>query len=302
MILRSMLFVPGDSERKLARGETSDADALILDLEDSVAPDRTAIARGMVRSYLDSHRGQARQQQLWVRINPLSTDKALPDLAAVVGGQPDGILLPKPDSAADVVLLGHYITALEQREGLAHGRVGIIPVATETARAVFTLGSYAGCSDRLAGMTWGAEDLSAALGASTNKGPTGAYAFTYELARSLCLAGAVAAEVQPIDTLYVDFRDPAGLTADSRTSRQLGFTGRIAIHPDQVAPINAAYSPAEDEIAHARRVISAFAAAPGTGVVGLDGKMLDMPHLKQANRLLQMAEQMARRPLGDQRP
>ena len=283
--LRSMLFVPGDSERKLARGETSDADALILDLEDSVAPDRTGIARGMVRSYLDQRPSHARKQQLWVRINPLATGKALPDLAAVIGGAPDGILLPKPDSAADVTLLGHYLTALEAREGLAHGRVRIIPVATETARAVFALGTYAGCSDRLAGMTWG-----------------GAYAFTYELARSLCLAGAVAADVQPIDTLYVDFRDPAGLAADSRASRQLGFTGRIAIHPDQVAPINAAYGPDEAEIAHARRVVAAFAAAPGTGVVGLDGRMLDMPHLKQANRLLSMAEATSRRPPADQRP
>jgi citrate lyase subunit beta/citryl-CoA lyase len=264
-----------------------------------VAPDRTEIARGMVRAYLESRPDRSRQQ-IWVRINPLSTEKALPDLAAIVGGVPDGILLPKPDSAADVVLLGHYLSALEQREGLARGRVRIIPVATETARAVFALGSYAGCSERLAGMTWGAEDLSAALGASTNKSPSGAYAFTYELARSLCLAGAVAADVQPIDTLYPDFRDPAGLTADSRSSRQLGFTGRIAIHPDQVAPINAAYSPDETELAHARRVVEAFAAGPGTGVVGLDGKMLDMPHLKQANRLLAMAELMTAR--AGQRP
>lgn len=295
MILRSMLFVPGDSDRKLARGGSSSADALILDLEDSVAPDRTEIARGMVRAYLDARPDRSRQQ-LWVRINPLSTDKALPDLAAIVGGAPDGIVLPKPDSADDVVLLGHYLTALEQREGISSGRIRIIPVATETARAVFALGTYAGCSTRLAGITWGAEDLSAALGASTNKVASGAYAFTYELARSLCLAGAVGADVQPIDTLYVDFRDPAGLEADSRTSRQLGFTGRIAIHPDQVTLINAAYSPDEAEIAHALRVVAAFAAAPGTGVVGLDGKMLDMPHLKQANRLLAMAEQMSQRP------
>ena len=302
MILRSMLFVPGDSERKLARGETCEADALILDLEDSVAPDRTGIARGMVRAYLDARPGTGRAQQLWVRVNPLSTDKALSDLAAVVGGAPDGIMLPKPDSAADVVLLGHYLTALEEREGLPRGHIRIMPVATETARAIFSLGTYAGCSDRLAGMTWGAEDLSAALGASTNKAPSGGYAFTYELARSLCLAAAVAADVQPLDTLYVDFRDSAGLAADSRASRQLGFTGRIAIHPDQAAPINAAYSPDEAEITHARRVVAAFAAAPGTGVVGMDGKMLDMPHLKQANRLLQVADLMAARSAGAQRP
>jgi citrate lyase subunit beta/citryl-CoA lyase len=297
MILRSMLFVPGDSERKLAKGESSPADALILDLEDAVAPDRTAIARGMVRDYLDARPNRERQQ-LWVRINPLSTPKALPDLAAVVGGAPDGILLPKPDSADDIVLLDHYLTALEERDGLPRGRVRIIPVATETARAVFSLGSYAGCSKRLVGMTWGAEDLAAALGANTNKNASGGYAFTYELARSLCLAGAVAADVQPLDTLFVDYRDAAGLAADSRISRQLGFTGRIAIHPDQVATINAAYSPDEAEIAYARRVVEAFNAAPGVGVVGLDGKMLDMPHLKQANRLLEMAAMMAGRAAG----
>ena len=285
MILRSMLFVPGDSDRKLARGEASPADALILDLEDSVAPDRTQVARGMVRSYLE-HRPDRSRQQLWVRINPLPTGKALPDLAAVVGGRPDGIVLPKPDSGADVELLDHYLTALEVREGLAPGTIRIIPVATETAKAVFALGTYAGSSPRLAGMTWGAEDLSAALGASTNKAPSGEWAFTYELARSLCLAGAVAADVQPIDTLHADFRDASGLAASSKASRRLGFTGRIAIHPDQVPTINAAYSPDEAEIAFARRVVDAFAASPGTGVVGLDGKMLDMPHLKQANRLL----------------
>ena len=294
MILRSMLFVPGDSERKLARGASSPADALILDLEDSVAPARTALARGMVRDYLRSRPDRA-AQQLWVRINPLSTDKALPDLAAVVAGAPDGILLPKPDSGADIVLLDNYLSALEAREGLELGRIRVIPVATETPRALFNLGSYAGSSQRLIGMTWGAEDLSAALGASTNKAPSGHYAFTYELARSLCLAGAVAADVQPIDTLYVDFRDPAGLLEDCRLSRQLGFTGRIAIHPNQVETINVAYSPDADEIAHARRVVEAFAASPGTGVVGLDGKMLDMPHLKQATRLLAMAELMASR-------
>ena len=259
-----------------------------------MAPDRTAVARGMVRAYLDSRPDRSRQQ-LWVRVNPLATPKALPDLAAIVGGAPDGILLPKPDSAADLVLLGHYLTALEEREGLNQGGIRIIPVATETAKAVFALGSYAGCSPRLAGMTWGAEDLSAALGASTNQAPSGGYAFTYELARSLCLAGAVAADVQPIDTLFVNFRDPAGLANDSKTLPPLGFTGRIAIHPDQIATINAAYSPDEAEIAFAQRVVDAFAASPGTGVVGLDGKMLDMPHLKQANRLLLMAELMAKR-------
>ena len=287
-MLRSMLFVPGDSERKLAKGAGSPADALILDLEDSVAAERTAIARGLVRDYLDAHPDRS-TRQLWVRINPLSTAQALPDLAAVIGGRPDGIILPKPDSGADVTVLGHYLNVLEVREGVPAGSVRIIPVATETAAAVFTLGTYAGCSARLVGMTWGAEDLSAALGASTNRAAGGGYAFTYEMARSLCLAGAVAADVQPLDTLFADFRDSAGLAADSRASRQTGFTGRLAIHPDQVSVINDAFTPDPAEVAHAQRVVDAFAASPGIGVVGLDGMMLDMPHLKQARRVLQMA-------------
>jgi citrate lyase subunit beta/citryl-CoA lyase len=288
-MLRSMLFVPGDSERKLAKGAGSPADALILDLEDSVAAERTEIARGLVRDYLNAHADRA-ARQLWVRINPLSTPQALRDLAAVIGGRPDGIVLPKPESGADVTVLDHYLSALEAREGVPSGSVKIIPVATETAGAVFTLGSYAGCSTRLVGMTWGAEDLSAALGASTNRTTGGGYAFTYEMARSLCLAGAVAADVQPMDTLYPDFRDSAGLAADSRASRQTGFTGRLAIHPDQVSIINDAFTPDPAEVAHAQRVVDAFAASPGIGVVGLDGMMLDMPHLKQARRVLALAD------------
>ena len=247
--------------------------------------------------YLEAHRDRSRQQ-LWVRVNALSSDKALPDVAAVTGGAPDGIILPKPDSAEEVVRLGHYLTALEQREGLPLGGIRIIPVATETARSMFGLGSYAGCSARLAGITWGAEDLSAALGASTKTGPGGGYAFTYELARSLCLAGAVAAEAQPLDTVFTDFRDAAGFEQDCTQSRQMGFTGRLAIHPDQVATINAAYSPDPEEVAFARRVVAAFAASPGVGVVGMEGKMLDMPHLKQAQRVLAVAEAMARRDIS----
>lgn len=287
-MLRSMLFVPGDSERKLAKGAGSAADALILDLEDSVAAERTAIAREMVRGYLDAHPDR-QERQLWVRINPLSTPAGLLDLAAVVGGRPDGILLPKPESAADVVMLDHYLRALETRDGVPLGSTSIIPIATETAGALFTLGSYAGCSPRLVGLTWGAEDLAAVLGASTNRAPGGGFAYPYEMARALCLAAAVAAGVQPLDTVYADFRDLSGLAADAQASRHSGFLGRMAIHPDQVAVINDAYTPAAAEIAHAQRVVDAFAASPGTGVVGLDGTMLDMPHLKQARRVLALA-------------
>ncbi len=288
--LRSLLFVPGDSERKLARGATSGADALILDLEDSVAASRTAVARGMVRAFLDAHAASPRRPQIWVRINPLATEAALPDLAAVVGGAPDGIVLPKPDSAADVIRLGHCLDALEARDGVDAGRVRIIAVATETPASLFALGSYVTCGPRLAGLTWGAEDLPAALGASTNREEGGDYDPTYRLARTLCLAGAVAAGAQPIDTVFTDFRDAAGLAAEARASRRRGFTGKMAIHPDQVGPINDAFTPSAEEVAHARRVVEAFAAAPGTGVVGLDGQMLDMPHLRQARRVLAMAE------------
>jgi citrate lyase subunit beta/citryl-CoA lyase len=286
MNLRSMLFVPGDSERKLVKGAGSGADALVLDLEDAVAADRLPVARTMVREYLAGHRDRSKQE-LWVRVNPLSTDKALPDLAAIAGGPPDGILLPKTTSAADVVTLDHFLSALEAREGVAQGSIRILAVATETPIALFTLGTFAGCSPRLAAMTWGAEDLSSALGAATNRDAEGNLEFTYRLARSLCLAAAVAADVQPIDTVYTDFRDSEGLRRESRAALRAGFTGKIAIHPDQVPVINEAFTPTAEDIAYAKRVVEAFAS--GAGTVGLDGKMLDMPHLKQAQKVLASA-------------
>lgn len=289
--LRSMLFIPADSERKLAKGEATGADALILDLEDAVAPSRTHIAREMALAYLRSRSNRGRQQ-LWVRINPLSTPAALLDLA-VVAGAPDGIVLPKVCSAADVIELSHYLDALEVREGVAQGSVRIMPVATETPQSLFALGSYEGCSARLAGLTWGAEDIAAALGASTNRRPDGEYDSVYQLACALCLSGAAAAGVQPIDTIWADFADEAGLIRDSRTGRQRGFTGKIAIHPNQVATINAAFTPSDDELAWSRKVVNLFESNPGMGTVGLEGKMLDMPHLKQAQRILALAQRFA---------
>jgi citrate lyase subunit beta / citryl-CoA lyase len=283
--LRSMLFVPGDSERKLLKGAASGADALVLDLEDSVPANRIDVARRMVQEYLSSNRDRARQQ-LWVRINPLSTKKALPDLAAIVAGAPDGILLLKTTSANDAIELDHYLSALEEREGVVAGSVRIIPVATETPAAMFTLGTFAGSTPRLAGLTWGAEDLSAAVGASTNRDETGNLEFTYLLARSLCLLAAAAADVQPLDTVYTDFRNSSGLRDNARAALRAGFTGKIAIHPDQVPIINEAFMPTDDDVTYAKRVIEAF--ATGAGTVGLDGKMLDMPHLKQAQRVLEM--------------
>lgn len=291
-ILKSLLFVPGDSEKKLAKVQASAADALILDLEDSVAPERTAIARDMVREYLRSRTDRSRQQ-LWVRINPLSTPQALPDLVGIVAGAPDGIMLPKVASAQDVVLLDHYLTALEHREGVAPGSIRILPVATETPEALFTLNTYQGASARLLGLTWGAEDLSTALGASTNRVESGELEFTYQLARSLCLAAAHAAGLQAIDTINADFRDSEKLARDVRASRRAGFTGKIAIHPDQVDVINRGYAPDEAEIAHARAVVQAFESGKGAGTVQLGGKMLDKPHLVQARRVLATAGKQA---------
>jgi citrate lyase subunit beta/citryl-CoA lyase len=287
-----MLFVPGDSEKKLSKGVESAADALILDLEDAVAPSRTQIARGMVLDYLRA-RPDRSKQQLWVRINPLSTPAALLDLV-IVGGAPDGIVLPKVNSALDVVQLAHYLDALEVREGVAQGSIRIVPVATETAPAMFNLGTYANCSPRLAGLTWGAEDIAAALGASTNRRENGEYDHVFQLARALCLTGAAAAGVQAIDTMYGDYKNPAGLEADSRYARRSGFTGKIAIHPGQVEVINQAFSPSEEEIAWSKRVVDVFTQNPGLGTVGLDGKMLDMPHLKQAQSVLALAARFAK--------
>ena len=287
-ILKSLLFVPGDSEKKMTKAQASAASALILDLEDAVAIERNDIARAMVKEYLKSRPDRSRQQ-LWVRINPLGTPMSMPDLIGVVGGAPDGIMLPKVESAKDVVVLDHYLTALEQREGVALNSIRIIPVATETPQAMFALDSYRGASARLLGLTWGAEDLSTAIGASTNRVDSGEYEFTYQLARSLCLVGAHAAGLQAIDTITPDFRDQERLKREVRASRRAGFTGKIAIHPDQVEGINTGYSPDEEEVRHATAVVDAFKRAGGAGAVQLEGKMLDKPHLTQALRVLALA-------------
>jgi citrate lyase subunit beta/citryl-CoA lyase len=289
---RSWLFVPGDSARKQAKAAASEADALILDLEDSVAAVNLPAARAMAAAFLRDHGDRARQQ-LWVRVNALGTPHVLADLAAVVAAGPDGIMLPKAESAADAITLGHYLSALEVAAGAAEGGTRIAVVATETPGALFTLGGYAGAGPRLAAVTWGAEDLAAALGAASNRVEGGGYEFTYQLARALCLAGAVAAAAAPIDTVFTDFRDLAGLEREARAARRAGFTGKMAIHPDQVPVINRAFTPDEAEIAHAERIVAAFAAHPGMGTVGLDGRMVDMPHLKQARRVLAAAARVS---------
>ena len=286
--LRSMLFVPADSERKLAKSLGSPADVLILDLEDSVAESRKAAARGTAAAFIAANAPQL-ASRLYVRINPLDSGLAMGDLAAVVIAGLAGIMLPKTRGAADIVHLGHCLDALEARAGIAPGSVRIVPVATETPEAILTMQSFAGPIARLAGVTWGAEDLSAAIGAVSNRDEDGSWSPLYVLANSLCLAAAAAAGVPAIDTLHADFRDSAGLAAACRASRRRGFRGRIAIHPDQVAIINEAYSPSQAELAHAQRIVDAFAAQPEAGTLSIDGVMIDKPHLTQALRTLASA-------------
>jgi citrate lyase subunit beta/citryl-CoA lyase len=283
MKLRSLLFVPADSERKFAKASGVGADALILDLEDSVASGRKAFARGAVKELLS---GRAGTWSFLVRINPFGTDLTLEDLAAVVRPGLDGILIPKVDGIEDVDLIGHYVDVLETANGVARGHVKLLVVATETPAAMIGLKGYARKNKRLVAMTWGAEDLSAALGALTNKEPDGSWTFPYQVARAQCLFAAGAAGVAALDTLYADFKDQSGLAESCRIARRDGFVGRVAIHPDQVVTINACFTPSDADLAHARRVVAAFAAVPDVGTVGIDGKMYDIPHLVAARRTL----------------
>ncbi len=280
MILRSLLFVPADSEKKLAKARTSPADALILDLEDSVAPQNRAKARGLVCEFLkDKH-----PQSVWVRINPVNGGDYRLELAEVGAAAPAGLVVPKPGSPEVLRQLDHDLTNVEIACGLPQGGIKLIPVATETPSAVLNLADYRNPLPRLAGLTWGAEDLSAELGAITNREADGDFVFTYKVVRSLALIAAKAADVTAIETLHADFRDAKGLDRVARTAQRDGFNGMLAIHPDQVEIINAAFTPSPSDIAHAERVVAAFAG--GAGVASLDGKMLDKPHLKQAQNIL----------------
>jgi len=279
-----MLFVPGDSERKLAKAAGAGADALILDLEDSVAASEKERARGMTA---EAVREGSRDWRLFVRVNPFDTGLTVADLAAVVRPGLDGVMLPKAEGARDVERLGHCLDALEARAGMAAGSVRIALVATETPAAVFALGGYVP-HPRLAALSWGAEDLSAALGASGNR-EEGGWTAPYGQVRTLALLAARTAGAAPVDTLMADFRNMDALADDCRVSRRDGFTGRLAIHPDQVAVINAGYAPTPDEVEHARAVVAAFEASPGVGTVGIGGKMYDLPHLKAARGVLERA-------------
>jgi citrate lyase subunit beta/citryl-CoA lyase len=284
MRLRSMLFVPGDSDKKFAKASGIGADALILDLEDSVAPSMKVEARAKVSALLDDQ--APRDWLFFVRVNPFDTGMTFDDMAAVVKPGLDGLLIPKADGAADIVRIGAKLDRLEALAGMAIGSVKIAVVATETAQAMFNLDSYTPAHPRLVALTWGAEDLAAALGATANKEEDGSWTSPYLLARNLCLFAASSAGVLPLDTLYTDFRDPEGLERDCRRARRDGFLGRIAIHPDQIAIINRCFSPSEAEISEAQMIVDAFAAQPDAGTLGINGKMYDIPHLKAAQKTL----------------
>jgi len=269
---RSWLFVPADSERKISKALESDADAVIFDLEDSVAPAQKAAARDVLKALPKASNGP----QWWVRVNPIGSEFHKDDLSLIGSAYVHGIVLPKAESGDDVTELAHRT-----------GNIPIHAIVTETPASLFGLLSYRQPGSPLAAMSWGAEDLSAALGASSKYDSNGDLSFTYRMARSLCLAGAVAAGVQPVDGVFADFKDDAGLRAEAEAARREGFTGKLAIHPAQVAVINAAFTPSPDDIAHAEEIVAAFEAHPDAGVLSVDGKMVDRPHLVQAIRTLE---------------
>lgn len=283
---RSWLFAPGDSARKMEKATASTSDIVIFDLEDAVVEEEKPKARAMVSAFLKAQPHD--RARLWVRINPLQGPHALADLAAVVSERPGGIMLPKCRGRGDVETLDHYLSALEVVAGCEQGATRVIALVTETAEGMFTTGSYAG-APRLVAMTWGAEDLADAIGASENRNQDGSYGFTYELARSLCLLGAATAGVAAIETIHGDFRDDAGLKKRAEQVRRAGYRGMLAIHPQQVDVINAAFTPGPEEVAAAREIVELFEASPGAGTIAHKGAMLDRPHLARAKALLKLA-------------
>jgi citrate lyase subunit beta / citryl-CoA lyase len=284
--MRSLLFVPADSAKKLDKAMTIGADALIVDLEDSIALDGKAKARDSAAAFLKEAAAGAKRPYLMVRVNGLQTGLTDADLDAIAPARPDAIMLPKAEGGAAVVHADAKLAVREAQCGLPDGHVKILPIATETAAAVFVAGTFAGASARLMGLTWGAEDLSAQLGAQANRDAEGRFLDPYRLARTLCLVGASAAGVPAIDTVFVDFRDNAGLRRECEEACRDGFTGKMAIHPAQVPIINDVFTPSAEAIARAQSIVDAFAAAPGAGVVGIGGVMYDRPHLARAKQLL----------------
>jgi len=285
--MRSFLFVPGDSEKKQAKAHESGADALILDLEDSVALSAKETARRMAYEYISSH---GSGPKLTVRMNALDTPFWEEDLAAIVPARPFAIMVPKTISGACLQKVAAKLDTLEKENGIEAGSIRLFNVATETALSLFNMGSYKGATPRHFAMTWGAEDLAADLGAQSNKDGNGVYTAPYQLARTLCLLGAVAAEIMPLDSICKEFRDEAALRAEARAALRDGFTAKMAIHPAQVPIINEVFTPTEDDLSHARAIVQAFDEAGDVGVVNLDGVMIDIPHLKQARRLIAKAE------------
>lgn len=284
--MRSLLFVPGDNQKKLDKALTSGADVLLIDLEDSVDLSAKEEARKVTAAFLAEHKSTAQRPRLYVRVNGLTTGMIDADLDGVMRSAPDGIVLPKTVGGTDVAHLGAKLAVREAEFGLADGATRILAIATENAAGVFALGTFAGASHRLMGMTWGGEDLSADLGAEANRDESGAYTDPYRLARSLTLLGAAAAGVDAIDSVFTNFRDMDGLAAECRAARCDGFVAKMAIHPAQVPVINEAFTPSPEAVERAKAVIEAFRTNPGAGVVGVNGEMLDRPHLLRAERLL----------------
>jgi len=284
--MRSLLFVPADGGAKLDKAVASGADAVIIDLEDSIAPERKEAARGEALDFLKSTAAKKERPRLLVRINGLDTGMTDADLDAIVAGKPDAVVFPKAEGGASVTHLDAKITAREAIAGLPEGSIKVLAQAVESATGLFLAGTLLHASPRLIGMTWGPEDLSAELGAEANREADGTLTEPYRLARSICLYGAAAARVPAIETVYVDFRNTEGLRRDTEAARRDGFTGRLAIHPAQVPVINEVFTPTAEQIEKAKVVVAAFAAKPGAGAVGIDGKMYDRPHLARAQRLL----------------
>lgn len=284
--MRSLLFIPADSEKKLAKGLSSGADCLILDLEDSVAAEAKPKARELAHEFLVSALRETARPRLYVRVNGLKSGLTEADLDAVMPAPPDGILLPKSVNGASIQHLGALLAVKEAEHDLTDGGTRIMAIATETPASLFNMGTYAGASQRLEGLTWGAEDLAAALGAETNRGADGGYTFPYVLARSLTLFAAAAAHVLAIDAVHGNFRDLQRLRLECEEGKRDGFAGKMAIHPAQIAIINEVFSPSEESIAKARAIVAAFEAEPHAGVINFEGEMLDIPHLTKARWLL----------------
>ncbi|HEY2419307.1 MAG TPA: CoA ester lyase [Steroidobacteraceae bacterium] len=282
--MRSLLFVPADSDRKLAKAAAAGADGLILDLEDSVLPERKPHARERAAQYLGDSSERA---AVWVRVNDRLSGELLRDLAAIVPARPAGIVLPKILGPHDIEAVAHYLEALEVSHDVEPGSIAMLALVTETPAALLRMPQLLELEcERLRGISWGAEDLSAALGAGDPRTDGGAWRATYEHARIQCLLAAHALAIEAIDSVYVNYRDPDGLRQACEQSRHDGFTGRLAIHPDQVPVINAAFTPSESERVLAQRIVAAFGNVAGAGTISLDGKMYDLPHLKAARRLL----------------